>query len=768
MKKFTALFLSLTASAYAQSIPISGLPNASLPLTGAEQFPLVQGGVTKKATVGNVNTYILNQPNTWTAAQTFSAGSDPLIKFNAAAGQNNALWFQNAGVTKWYLYNDSLTNAMNFGVAGGANPTVVIPNNGGISLYGQSSGAISVKPQAAAGTYNFNLPTSAGTTGQLLTSGGGSSSAMTWSSRNAVDVTSPPYNAKCDVTEVYGQVTIASGSTNLTVANAAFTAADVGKSIVIHKAGASGVTNTNLATTIVSYVSPTQVVLANAASVTLSASLTDVAYGTNDTSAIQSAITADLGGIRLPNRTCFITQIVFNINNQYMFGVNRSRLKAINSTVATVAVNGSYNKFYNFDVDGSRYDANTAPGGENAFFVFGSFNKFDQITTFRGGRGYSFGPQTKTITSLTSVTTTATATTSSPHGFATGQVVSVEGADPVAYNGQYVVTVTGPTTFTYTFAGGTSPATVFSGYGNIFSAVSTRGNEVTNGRIGDMSDIGISMNKHEEAVITNNTIFSIGLEAITVDVWSHRARVVNNAVYFSCLWGGNGGLGWDGSDDVIVANNYIEQGTKPGIFIAAHVASPGGTGGASSFRGVITGNNINNSSGTGVLLEYFTGPDLGWGINHYPTTLIVEGNNVRTTGDSLQVQSGVEGNRIGLNNWNTGAVNDTSTLNTYAALETFKTPVTVTAATYSVRSVDKSIIANRAGTITLTLPSAAIANGREIYVKTITANTVVSASANVVPLAGGAAAVNILPATAGAWATLKYNGTNWEILASGP
>ncbi|MDE1970950.1 MAG: hypothetical protein KGI50_05240 [Patescibacteria group bacterium] len=53
---------------------------------------------------------------------------------------------------------------------------------GGFLLSGNTSGTVSILPQAAAGTYNFNLPITAGTAGQLLTSKGGSSSAMTWTS----------------------------------------------------------------------------------------------------------------------------------------------------------------------------------------------------------------------------------------------------------------------------------------------------------------------------------------------------------------------------------------------------------------------------------------------------------------------------------------------------------------------------------------------------------------------------------------------------------
>lgn len=51
---------------------------------------------------------------------------------------------------------------------------------GSVALSGSTSGQININPQAAAGTYNFNLPTTAGTSGQVLTSGGGASSPMTW------------------------------------------------------------------------------------------------------------------------------------------------------------------------------------------------------------------------------------------------------------------------------------------------------------------------------------------------------------------------------------------------------------------------------------------------------------------------------------------------------------------------------------------------------------------------------------------------------------
>ena len=51
---------------------------------------------------------------------------------------------------------------------------------GSVVLDGSTSGAVTIQPQATAGTYNFNLPTTAGTSGYLLSSGGGGASPMTW------------------------------------------------------------------------------------------------------------------------------------------------------------------------------------------------------------------------------------------------------------------------------------------------------------------------------------------------------------------------------------------------------------------------------------------------------------------------------------------------------------------------------------------------------------------------------------------------------------
>jgi hypothetical protein len=73
-------------------------------------------------------------------------------------------------------------------------------------------------------------------------------------------------------------------------------------------------------------------------------------------------------------------------------------------------------------------------------------------------------------------------------------------------------------------------------------------------------------------------------------------------------------------------------------------------------------------------------------------------------------------------------------------------------------------VVNNPGTVTLTFPAASSSTGTEFHIKTITNNAVVSETSNIVPLIGGSANTPILSATAGKWATLVSDGTNWVIM----
>lgn len=88
-------------------------------------------------------------------------------------------------------------------------------------------------------------------------------------------------------------------------------------------------------------------------------------------------------------------------------------------------------------------------------------------------------------------------------------------------------------------------------------------------------------------------------------------------------------------------------------------------------------------------------------------------------------------------------------------------PVTYTA-NFSVAATDTWIINNKSGSsCTATLPAASSYTGRVLYFQNYQAQTLVSASSNVVPLVGGAAGTAILAAVAGETCTLVSDGSNW-------
>lgn len=99
--------------------------------------------------------------------------------------------------------------------------------------------------------------------------------------------------------------------------------------------------------------------------------------------------------------------------------------------------------------------------------------------------------------------------------------------------------------------------------------------------------------------------------------------------------------------------------------------------------------------------------------------------------------------------------------NTFNNKQSVSAPVTKTA-DFSVAATDIWLINNKSGsTCTATLPAAASYSGRVLHFQNYQAQTLVSASSNVVPLAGGAAGTSILLASAGDSATLVSDGSNW-------
>lgn len=90
-------------------------------------------------------------------------------------------------------------------------------------------------------------------------------------------------------------------------------------------------------------------------------------------------------------------------------------------------------------------------------------------------------------------------------------------------------------------------------------------------------------------------------------------------------------------------------------------------------------------------------------------------------------------------------------------------PVTINAATKTVQ-VTEFALRFTTTSCTVTLPSAATFTGRILLLSTVTANSVTSASANVVPLGSAVAGTAILAATAGRFAVLQSDGSLWYTL----
>jgi hypothetical protein len=81
-------------------------------------------------------------------------------------------------------------------------------------------------------------------------------------------------------------------------------------------------------------------------------------------------------------------------------------------------------------------------------------NGVDPVTIYDGSNWFTVATTTtaQTISSITRSGTTATLTTASPHGLITGNRVTISGATSSEYNGTYVITRTGASTFTYVMA----------------------------------------------------------------------------------------------------------------------------------------------------------------------------------------------------------------------------------------------------------------------------------------------------------------------------
>jgi hypothetical protein len=183
-------FLSVTGS------PITSSGTLAVTLSGTA-LPILNGGTGSTTSTGSgsvvlQNTPTLTTPNIGVATgaslsvtgqliSTLENGTAPLVVTSTTLVTNlNANYLGNATFASPAIIGSGTPNSATF---------TTLTSNINI-LTGSTSGVITIQGQAAAGTYNFNLPTSSGTSGQVLTSGGGGSTAMTWSNVSTGTVTS--------------------------------------------------------------------------------------------------------------------------------------------------------------------------------------------------------------------------------------------------------------------------------------------------------------------------------------------------------------------------------------------------------------------------------------------------------------------------------------------------------------------------------------------------------------------------------------------------
>lgn len=96
--------------------------------------------------------------------------------------------------------------------------------------------------------------------------------------------------------------------------------------------------------------------------------------------------------------------------------------------------------------------------------------------------------------------------------------------------------------------------------------------------------------------------------------------------------------------------------------------------------------------------------------------------------------------------------------------QTNSAPITKTSA-YTLLITDYAVVFNSASSIPVTFPSASANKGKEYMLKTIGTGGVVSPTSNIVPRTSATPGTAILTTTAGSWAHIQSDGTNWVILA---
>lgn len=177
------------------------------------------------------------------------------------------------------------------------------------------------------------------------------------------------------------------------------------------------------------------------------------------------------------------------------------------------------------------------------------------------------------------------------------------------------------------------------------------GNIIRDNKILTNHDIGISQHTAPDNKILNNDVFGSGLEGVTIDVNSHRFRVIGNRISGNCIKGGVGGIGMDGSELGIISDNLIVA-TQSSL---AGIKTQNNTG--SCNYNIISNNIVLDNGGWGIWLFTGTSGSTSW--------CCVVGNVVRgNTSGSIRLESGCDNNQIRASSLNGVAVSNAGASNT--------------------------------------------------------------------------------------------------------
>ena len=219
-------------------------------------------------------------------------------------------------------------------------------------------------------------------------------------------------------------------------------------------------------------------------------------------------------------------------------------------------------------------------------------------------------------TSGTSSGTTATLTTATAHGLTSGDLVTIAGMTPSGYNGTYIATVTGSTTYTVTTSGSNLGASTVSGTtsvpaqasftsrsagtvglvaraaasavadltqwqnssGTVLAKVDYQGSFAINDNNTSPSNLGYALR------VKQNSVFDSGaIGVVPVNVWARTGQTANLTNWYSDLGttivGGRNAVGqtWSGSTaPVTVTTGGATSGTSSGTTATMTTASAHG------------------------------------------------------------------------------------------------------------------------------------------------------------------------------------------------